>query len=169
MNLVLQTFGRTVIHRMELNDPSNFNLPMGKVLAQRSGRKYPNQNCKYWVGSNIFSRSCGMYIPGALLGPQETIRASISQGSLLPRLRIRSGWYIVGHPRSPLCPYAMGHCQPPCFHGLWNIRAILAETAPRQVLPLWFNCFILPLDIFWTVCRAISLFRMTSFIKLQNT
>ena len=33
---------------------------------------------------------------------------------------------IVAHQQSLLHPYAMGHCQPPCFHGLWNIRARLA-------------------------------------------
>jgi hypothetical protein len=30
--------------------------------------------------------------------------------------------HIVSHPRSPLGPYGMGHCQLPRFHGLWNIR-----------------------------------------------
>ena len=68
-----------------------------------------------------------MPIPGAFLGPQETIRASIAQGTLFAYPRIHSLWHIVSHPRSPLGPYGMGHCQPPGFHGLWNIRAILAE------------------------------------------
>ena len=30
--------------------------------------------------------------------------------------------HIIGCPRSPLHPYAMGHCQPPRLHALWNIR-----------------------------------------------
>ena len=44
---------------------------------------------------------------------------------------------IVAHQQSPLHPYAMGHCQPPCFHGLWNIRARLAviytSIFPRNI------------------------------------
>ena len=30
--------------------------------------------------------------------------------------------HIIHHLQSLLHPYAMGHCQPPHFHGLWNIR-----------------------------------------------
>ena len=34
--------------------------------------------------------------------------------------------HIIHDLQSLLHPYAMGHCQPLHFHGLWNIRAILA-------------------------------------------
>jgi hypothetical protein len=72
-----------------------------------------------------------MPTPGAFLGLQETIRASIAQGTLFAYPRIHSLWHIVSHPRSPLGPYGMGHCQPPGFHGLWNIRAILAGMGDK--------------------------------------
>jgi hypothetical protein len=73
-----------------------------------------------------------MPTPGAFLGPQETIRASIAQGTLFAYPRIHSLWHIVSHPRSLLGPYGMGHCQPPGFHGLWNIRAILADGIVKE-------------------------------------
>ena len=70
--------------------------------------------------------------PWSVLGTGETVRSSMPQGTLLypayicpepPARRdcplIHAPWnivitlHIIGHPQSPLHPYAMGHCQPP--------------------------------------------------------
>ena len=83
--------------------------------------------------------------PQSVLGTGETVRSSMPQGTLLypayicpepparrDRPLIHAPWnivitlHIIGCPRSPLHPYAMGHCQPLRFHALWNIRAIQA-------------------------------------------
>ena len=97
--------------------------------------------------------------PQSVLGTGETVRSSMPQGTLLypayicpepPARRdcplIHAPWnivitlHIIGHPRSPLHPYAMGHCQPPQFHALWKIRAIQADLAglPHHGSPLKF-------------------------------
>ena len=81
----------------------------------------------------------------AFLGPQETVRPSILQGTLCLYPRTHSDWHIVGHPRSLLSPCGMGHCQPPCFHGLWNIRAILAAILRgAHLIPVYGSHFIPP-------------------------
>ena len=58
--------------------------------------------------------------PQSVLGTWETVCLSMPQGTLFP---CPSGRQIIGCPWTPLHPYAMGHCQLPCFHGLWNISA----------------------------------------------
>src|SRR5271170_3778536 len=62
---------------------------------------------------------------GTLLYPAYICHETPARGDR-PRIHAKRNivitLHIIHHPRSPLHPYAMGHCQPPCFHSLWNIR-----------------------------------------------
>ena len=82
--------------------------------------------------TNICSWSYKIHTPRVFLGTWETIHASKKQGTFFLCPWTHSD---CNHQSSLLHPYAMGHCWPLCFHGLWNIRAILAEGKCQGVTP----------------------------------
>ena len=106
------------------------------------GSKYLAAGWIYIYTTNICSQIYRIHTPWSVLGTGETVHSSMPQGTLLypayichepparrdcPHIHAKHNiviiLHIVGRLWSPLYPYAMGHCQPPCFHGLWNIRA----------------------------------------------
>ena len=102
--------------------------------------------------------------PWSVLGAGETNCSSMPQGTLLypayichetpargdhPHIHAKRNivitLHIIHHPWSPLHPYAMGHCQPPCFHSLqafnlclqhW-LKTCLAGRGPSAKVEHW--------------------------------